>query len=128
MKTVRGHKRKKKGELVLLVLGFCLVVYVVVHLIVINENIGYHAFKNIEFGTDLEVVVAPHGIYTRKYVDFQHLRRMYDFEDFVSTAENLNVTVYWEGYNGSLFWFYFPEPNNCGNRIGLFYEVPLRWY
>lgn len=97
------------------------------YLMQINSNNGYNFFKNLEFGTDLNIIVSPHGIYTYKYLNFENLRECYNSQDFIDTAKNLNITVYWEGFNGSLFWFYFPDLNNVGYRIGLFYEVPIRW-
>jgi len=89
----------------------------------INQNQGYNLFKNIHFGDKLNVVVAPHGIYTYKYLNFENLRECYTEEIFRNTAKNLNVTIYWEGNNGRLFWFWFTN-----ETTGLFYYVPIKWF
>lgn len=85
----------------------------------INRDTGFQYFKNLEFGTDLDVIVAPHGIYTDKYVNFHKFTKFAKFENFVSEAERLNVTVYWEGYNGRRFWFYV-------HSSGFYFEAPFK--
>jgi len=107
------------ATLAFLLMGFC------VYLELINQNTGFQHFKNLEYGTDLEVVVAPHGIYTYKYVHLEYFCECKNFDVFVNTANFYNATVYWEGNNGSLFWFYLGKPNDA--VTGIYYKVPLKW-
>lgn len=86
----------------------------------VNHDSGFRAFKNLEFGTDLEIIVAPHGIYTDKYVHFENYQRL-DFEGFVEVCEETNATVYWEGNGGTRFWAYPLE------SLGVYYQVPFKW-
>jgi len=96
------------------------------YLIVINQNTGFQYFKNLEYGTDLEVVVAPHGIYTYKYVHLEYFCECKKFNVFVNTAEYFNATVYWIGNNGDLFWFYLGDSGDA--VTGLYFKVPLKWF
>lgn len=98
---------------------------------VINDGRGYRHFKDLEFGTNLTVIVAPYGIYTRKYVGAEYIAQAdmtyCGWDNFVSLAHKWNNTVYWEGYEGSLFWIV--DVNSTSPNFGytLIYDT-WRWW
>jgi len=114
----------------------------------INSGTGYNQFSNWEFGTNATIEVAPHGIYTDKYIDFNRYQKV-PKEIFIETALTLNRTIYYEGYNRGRFWIQLTQEDVTQNNFqnmsfesgkmlaywnyiqhpyGYWYEVPFRWY
>lgn len=92
-----------------------------------HSSDSYHYFENLEFGTDLEIVVAPHGIYTEKYVTFATMTKL-DFETFVSFCEAENATVYCSSTSDGRFWAYLCPYGPTRNIDAYVFEVPYRWF
>lgn len=117
---------KYKLEIVSVLIGFLIVGCIVLVGFLTysrSQSVGYETFKNLEFGTDLEIVVSPNGIYTRKFVSPENYIVLDNYDDFVLVAEMFDMVVYWEGYNGTWFWteFGYERGWEYPQKIGFFY-------
>lgn len=113
---------KKKIKL-LIGFGIIFSVIYLFHFNNINYAQGYYFFKNVQFGTNIDVLKSHYE------PQYNHLIEVKNEKMFIEVAKSYNITqIHSFNLCDRIYWFYFPVNYTTSEFYGFIYYVPYRFW